>query len=347
MPRRGGRVGPVGEPQGFRRPSRADAGLAAACSGLLLFLFLAGCAGSLETAQAGFAYRQAKLPAEQAHLDLAYRSDADADPDKHRLDLYLPAAAANPAAEPNAASDPYPTLIFIHGGGWTHGDRAMGALGIEPMRNVGRFYAARGIASAVISYRLQPGVTWDEQIRDAADAIAWIEEHIVDYGGAPDRLFVSGHSAGAWLAAWNGLAEGPLARAGADRSRLCGLILVSGAGYDLVDEQTYALGARRSYFEERFGGDRPGWAEAASVVGHIGSPVPPTLVLSAAGEPEKLERQSDLLFEALQSHRRGAQRIIVPGQNHQRIVIGLSRPGDPVSEAALTFLQDTPCPAAR
>ena len=298
----------------------------------------AGCAGTLESLGAALAYRHAPLSAENVRLDLPYRIDAAAHPDKHRLDLFLPAGEA-------AADGGWPTLLFVHGGGWTEGDRATRVLGIEPMRNIGRFYAARGIGVAVVGYRLQPQVSWREQVDDVAQATAWVHREIAARGGDPDALYLAGHSAGAWLAAWVGLDDAALARAGMDRSSLCGLVLVSGAGYDMLDAQTYALGAKRAYYERLFGDDDPDWAQAASILAHLDAPLPPTLVLSGAKEPPKFRRQGDLLFDALLSHGGRAQREVLAEQDHQRIVISMSRSGDPVSDAILAFLDATTCPA--
>ncbi len=283
---------------------------------------------------AGLDYESAPLPEAQVRLDLPYREGPEADASKHRLDLFLP------SAEPG-----WPTLVFVHGGGWTRGDRAMGAFGIEPIRNLGRFYAARGIGVAAISYRLQPGVGWREQVDDVARAVAWVERAIPEHGGDPRAIFLGGHSAGAWLSAWVGLADAPLAAHDTERSGLCGLVLVSGAGYDMTDEQTYALGASREFFSELFGRGEPGWAVKASPRFHMDAPLLPTLILSAGGEPAKFRHQSDLLAESFEAREASVRRLTVPGQNHQRIVVSLSLDADPVSEAALAFLSETSCPA--
>ncbi|HEB88792.1 MAG TPA: alpha/beta hydrolase [Deltaproteobacteria bacterium] len=303
---------------------------------LSIVLVLGGCAGTWESIGAGLAYRKVALPDEQVRLDLPYRNDDDADAEKHRLDLFLP----------DPAIRDWPTVVFVHGGGWTSGDRATKVLGIEPARNIGRFFAAHGVGAAVISYRLQPGVSWREQVEDVADATAWVHREVGRWGGDANALFLSGHSAGAWLAAWVGLADSPLARLGLDRSGLCGLVLVSGAGYDLEDEQTYALGAKRSYFENLFADDDPEWARSASIRKHVDEPVPPVLILSAEGEPGKFRRQGDLLFRAIEDRSPMAQRFVVPGQDHQRIVVSMSRAGDPVSRSILDFLEWAPCSSA-
>jgi len=305
---------------------------------LLVSLTLSiGCAGTFEMIGAGLDYESADLPDEQIVLDLAYRDDPEADPIKHRADLFLP----------STTETGWPTLIFVHGGGWTSGDRAIGALGLEPMRNVGRFYAARGYGVVSPSYRLQPGVTWREQVADVADLVVWARAEVARRGGNPNRIFLGGHSAGAWLAARVGLEKAPLSERAVSREMLCGLVLVSGAAYDIEDEETYALGAKREYFVKRFGGDSPDWAREASVAANVDGPIPPALLLAAEGEPPTFHRQASQLEAALKAANGASKKVKVPGQNHQRILIGMSRVGDPVSAAALEFMNAQDCPATR
>ncbi len=119
----------------------------------------------------------------KAVKDVAYYEGADADAKKHKLDLYLP-----------VSDKPFPVAMWIHGGGWVLGDRSMyGALG--------RRLAERGIGCAVISYRLSPGVKHPEHVKDCARAFAWLHANAKTHGGDPDRLFVSGQSAGGHLSA--------------------------------------------------------------------------------------------------------------------------------------------------
>ena len=304
----------------------------------LILLSQAGCVGTRQMVGAAIDYQHADWPAERVRLDVAYREGPDIDDEKHRLDLYLPAEG----------TEGWPTFVFVHGGGWTSGDRRLGALGIQPIRNLGRFYAARGYGVVLPSYRLQPGVDWRTQIDDVAAAVAWARRTVAQYGGDPDAIFVGGHSAGAWLAARVGLADAPLGRFGVDRSSLCGLVLVSGAGYDLADEATYEAGASRGYYERRFGSDPddPDWKTTASVVSNVDAPSPPALLLTAEGEGPTFDRQSNVLYAALSEIAPRSRRQVIPGQNHQRILVSMSLAGDPVSEATLGFMGAGDCVAS-
>ncbi|MEO6034389.1 MAG: alpha/beta hydrolase [Verrucomicrobiota bacterium] len=148
-----------------------------------------GCTSVLQRTGIALFYKKASLPKSQVRREIVYREGSTLP--KHRLDLFLPAATTTN----------WPVLVFIHGGNWTEGDKGLRAGGPDVYGNIGRFYAARGIGVAIINYRLQPGANWRDQIDDAACATAWVHSHITEFGGDARRIFVSGHSAGAQLAA--------------------------------------------------------------------------------------------------------------------------------------------------
>ena len=297
---------------------------------LALPLGLAGCTSIVEGLAIPFLYVEAELPDAQIVRDVAYRDDAGADPHKHRLDLFLPAARSSDAG--------WPLLVFVHGGGWTSGDKGLRVGGADVYANIGRFFAAHGVGTAVVSYRLQPDVDWRDQVDDVEHAVAWLRAHVAARGGDPRAIFLSGHSAGAQLASWAALAPG--------EPRVCGLIAVSGAGFDLADEQTYALGASRDYYAQRFalGSPDAAWIENASVVRLARPALPPALILYADDDPRALQRQAHVLDEALRAQGTESQVVVVPGQTHTSIVLTLSRGDRTAAPAMLEFIEKTARP---
>lgn len=101
------------------------------------------------------------------------------------LDVYLPAEGAEDA----------PVLLQVHGGGWTIGNKDQ--QGIPLMQHL----AAKGWVCVAINYRLAPRDPFPAQIIDVKRAIAWIREHIAEYGGNPDYIAITGGSAGGHLTA--------------------------------------------------------------------------------------------------------------------------------------------------
>lgn len=269
-------------------------------------------------------YRRADLPERQIVRNLRYWNGPDADAKKNLLDLYLPTGSR------------WPVLVFIHGGGWTSGDKDLRAGGADIYGNIGRFYAAHGIGVAVISYRLQPQVAWPAQVADAARAVAWVHANVARWGGDPETIIVSGHSAGGQLATRIALDPAPLAALGVDRHVVKGMIAMSGAGLDFTDAESWRLGQPRDYYEKRFrnGDATDGWMQAASTVRFVGADAPPGLVIYAEGDSADLRRQGDVLVAALRAAGVRGEKVVVPGSSHTRILLTFSR-GDTVSAHAI------------
>ncbi len=276
-------------------------------------------------------YREAEHADARTYLDVPYRLGTEADPNKHRLNLFIPEGKG------------WPTVLFIHGGGWDSGDRNLTFAGKDVYNNIGRFLAEQGIGSAVISYRLLPEVGLAEQIDDVATATAWVHRQIGAYGGDPSALFLMGHSAGGHLATFIATDPVHLEAANADPSIVCGVIPVSGAGFDMADPVTYELGTSRAYFERRFAATGPDWMETHSSIHHVDADDPPFLILYAAGEPKGFERQATLLHERLEAARVPSQVVIVPGENHARMILVLSRADKAAVPSILDFVANTRC----
>ena len=84
-------------------------------------------------------------------------------------------------------------LVYIHGGAWVIGDKR--EQGIPMMHEL----VQRGWVCVAINYRLSPKATWPDHIVDCKRAVAWVREHIAEYGGDPSFIAVSGGSAGGHL----------------------------------------------------------------------------------------------------------------------------------------------------
>lgn len=87
-----------------------------------------------------------------------------------------------------------PVYVYIHGGGWSHGDS-------ESLSGLHREVAKQGYVVFSINYRLatSDNPTWEKATEDIADAMSWIKAHAQDYGGDSDKIILSGESAGGHL----------------------------------------------------------------------------------------------------------------------------------------------------
>ncbi|MEJ1967264.1 MAG: alpha/beta hydrolase [Rhizomicrobium sp.] len=187
---------------------------AAAAAGLLL----ASCVPLLNLAvpRAGYSIRS----------DVAYGNDP-----RQKLDVYVPDGLKAPA----------PVLIFFYGGSWQSGSK-------DVYRAVGQAFASKGIVTVVADYRLYPQVRYPAFLEDGAHVVRFVHEHARDYGGDAGRLFVSGHSAGAYIAVMLAVNDSYLKTAQADPSWIRGAIGIAGP-YDFLPLYDPAL-------IDIFGGDR-------------------------------------------------------------------------------------------
>jgi acetyl esterase/lipase len=113
----------------------------------------------------------------------------------HRLDIYR-----SKLRHPDAP--PAPVMVYIHGGAWMIGDKR------EQGKPMMFELVARGWVCVAVNYRLSPKATWPDHMVDAKRAMAWVKEHIAEYGGDPSFIAVSGGSAGGHLCALLALSAG-------------------------------------------------------------------------------------------------------------------------------------------
>jgi acetyl esterase/lipase len=144
-------------------------------------------------------------------LNMPYYSEGETQSDSYKeercvLDIYYPEDKAG-----------FATIVWFHGGGLKAGKKAIPSALKE-----------KGVCIVAPNYRLHPKVKSPTYIKDAAASVAWIFENISSFGGDPSLIFISGHSAGGYLASMIGLDKRWLAVHGIDADNTAGLIPFSG-----------------------------------------------------------------------------------------------------------------------
>lgn len=177
--------------------------------------------------------RGASAPPTPGTRELSYGSDP-----KQRLDLLVPANAKRA-----------PLLLFIHGGGWSIGDKRSGA-GVKTAH-----FTGQGWAFASANYRLVPQATVEQQAADIAAAIAWARANAAANGLDPDRIVLMGHSAGAHLVALVGTDPRYLAAAAVPIGAVKGVVLLDGAGYDIAGQMARPGNLVAGMYDAAFGKD--------------------------------------------------------------------------------------------
>lgn len=123
-----------------------------------------------------------------------------------KLDIYYPTDMSD-----------CPVVVWFHGGGLTSGEKFIP----QNLKNCGMVVIG-------VNYRLIPKVTLDKCLDDAAAAVAWAFREARKYGGAKNKIFVAGHSAGGYLTSMIGLDKKWLRKYGIDADSIAGLIPFSG-----------------------------------------------------------------------------------------------------------------------
>jgi acetyl esterase/lipase len=215
----------------------------------------------------------------------------------------------------------FATIVFFHGGGLKAGERESANIVAE------RFVPSR-IAVVNVSYRLSPKVKHPVYIEDAAASVAWTIKNIEEYGGDPDKIFLSGHSAGGYLTLMVGMDPRYLAKHGIENERLAGLMPISG--------QTITHSTIR--------GER-GIAEGTQ---HVDEYAPlyyahqakvPLLAISGGDDlPLRCAENRYLIEVQKNAGNEDAKYLEVPKRDHDTIYSNINEPDDNVAAAMFAFM---------
>jgi acetyl esterase/lipase len=263
--------------------------------------------------------------AQSIERDLSYGPDP-----AQKLDLTLPAA------------ENFPTVIFLHGGSLTSGDKSDSdyARVCEP-------FPSAGIACANVNYRLAPQHTWPAQPEDVAAAISWVRAHISSRAGDPKKLFLLGHSSGAMLVAVVASDDRFLAKFQIKPVELRGVMPMGSIMWDDELEQTIAQYGRArteqawsrdstSRFYSSFDAYHDLWP-----IHHVHAEMPAFLFLIAEAEQEHppiLKTNSKFVEDTRKLGNEAAFRVL-PGRTHYSAIRQLHQPADSVFAIILDFIR--------
>lgn len=200
-----------------------------------------------------------------------------------------------------------PVVVFFYGGAWQAGRR-------QDYPFVAATLARRGMVVAVPDYRLFPQVRFPAFIEDAALAVAAVRRDARGWGGDPERVFLAGHSAGAYLAAMLALDPRWLAAAGADRRHLAGMVGLAGP-YDFLpiqDEDIRAVFATGADLRE------------TQPIGHVDGRNAPMLLLHGAADATCYPRNSLALAARVRAAGGAAEARLYHRVGHIGIVLGFA-----------------------
>lgn len=245
---------------------------------------------------------------------LAYGDDP-----RQKLDIYRPVTAL-----PDA-----PVVVFFYGGSWNSGSK-------DDYGFVGEALAARGIVVVIADYRLYPQVRYPRFLQDGAQAVAWAYQHSAEYGGDPRKLYVMGHSSGAYNAAMLALDPQWLAGVGLSPSVFKGWIGLAGP-YDFLPIENRDV---RPVF---FYPDSP---PDSQPINHVSQSAPPSLLIASVDDNlVNPKRNTGGLAKKLRAAGVPVEEFYFTRTSHATLVASMSRPLRwlaPVLDRVTAFITFTP-----
>ena len=235
------------------------------------------------------------------------------------LDVWRPSATS--------ATARLPVLIFWYGGGWVHGDRRAYAF-------AARAFARAGFVVVVPDYRKVPGVRFPAFVQDGAQAVRWTRDNVGRYGGDPGRIGVSGHSAGAYVAAMLTLDRRWLRAEGVDPRVIKAAAPMCGP-YDF-----FPFDKRRSI--DAFSGAKDG--PMTQPIHFARADAPPMLLLTAGNDVQVGAHNANNLTARLTALGAPVEHRDYPGLSHENVAMALSVPfrgKAPVLADTVAFLRRT------
>jgi len=204
---------------------------------------------------------------------------------------------------------PHPVLVFIHGGGWHSGAPGEYAF-------IGRHFARAGYLVVLPGYRLGEAGRYPHMLEDSAAALAWVQDNAARLGGDPDRVFVMGHSAGAYNAVMLALDGQWLERAGVTPGLIKGVVGLSGP-YDFYP---FTSDSARNAFAHVAD------PRVTQPINHVRAPAPSMLLLTGDADDTVKMRNSKVLAQALTKAGQPTSPVILSGVDHAGPVLKLAAP---------------------
>ncbi|MFB3059759.1 MAG: alpha/beta hydrolase [Candidatus Binatia bacterium] len=247
------------------------------------------------------------------HRDIDYIDQVDYADNKDKLDIFMPVGAKD-----------VPVLVFFHGGALQVGDKSEQGF-------VATRFIPEGIGVVLANYRLSPLVMHPAHIRDAATAFAWVVKNIEKYGGDPKRIYVSGQSAGAYLALLLSLDPSYLQAHGLDFSSIRATLASS--PFTFVEE------VAKVRPKTVWGTDPKIWMEA-SVTPYIGKGKPPILMVYADGDEDWRKQNIEGLKEKLlKAGHTQIKAVEVPNRIHSTVWTDINEPDDQTAKHFLEYMR--------
>jgi acetyl esterase len=255
--------------------------------------------------------------------DIAYGSDP-----RNKLDAYAP------KTRPETRM---PVLIFIHGGGFVRGDKAIPQTPFY--ENIGYYFARHGVLTLIATYRLAPKAAWPAGAQDVGAVVKWARTHAEGLGGDARRIVLWGHSAGAAHVAAYAFDKRLQPKGG---SGLAGAILMAGVYDPVLETEGLAQfqGSNPEPSNKAYYGANPKLYAARAPLRHLTAPKLPVLLIVSELDPPMMHVETGALFAALCGRDKACPELLTP-RDHDHIseAYAINTADETISGPVLAFVE--------
>jgi len=255
--------------------------------------------------------------ATKKHADIIYSSGKEMNNESLQLNVFTPR---------NITSENFPVLIFVHGGNWNSGKK-------ETYGFLGRNFAKKGVVCVIPDYTLSPKANYHEMTAEIAKAIEWTKNNIETFGGNPNALFLTGHSAGGHLVAL--AATNP--KYGISPETIAGVILNDAAGLDMHHYLKSNPPTSTDNYLSTWTNDPEIW-KAASPIHYFSEETPPFMVYYGSKSYASIIEANQRFLNVLQKYQPTVQPIIL-NKKHVPMVLQYFWPWNNRYQEIIEFIE--------
>lgn len=245
----------------------------------------------------------------------------------YSLEKQLTLNVYSPKRKSSVSND---VLVFIHGGNWTTGNKSM-------YRFFGKGMAKKGVVTVIIDYRKYPFVNYPSMAMDVAQSLKWVKDNITSFSGDTNKIYVSGHSAGAHLAALIATDTSYFDSIKINNP-IKGCVLIDAFGLDIYSylkrEEKYNYDVYRSIFTK----DEEQWKNGSPFF-HLHEGMPKFILFIGGKTYPGIIKESNAFIIELKKYQSDAQLITVPRKRHAGMIFSYINPKKIAYNQILEFMK--------
>lgn len=222
-------------------------------------------------------------------------------------------------------------FLFVYGGTWNSGHKSL-------YNFLGNRMARKNVVTVVIDYPKSPGANYDEMATDAAKSVKWVKDNIEQYGGDPNKIYISGHSAGGHLAALITVRNDYFEKLGLSNP-IKGAILIDAAGLDMYSYLMESKFTGDNTYLQTFTNNPVLWKEASPLY-HVHKGMAPMLIYVGGKTYPSIAMGNDLLVASLRKLNYEPTYHILEGKKHKPMITQFLNSGNHRYREIIEFMKN-------